>query len=587
MGKDVEKEDGRGDFTQDGTVDLKRNPVLRSKRGGWKACSFIVVFEVLERMAYFGIWSNLVIYLTKELHQGTVTSANNVTNWVGTTWITPILGAYVADAHLGRYWTFLIGCAFYLLGMSLLTLAVSLSSLRPPRCPQTEKITNCKQASKLQLVVFYGALYILALATGAIKPNISTMGADQFDDFDPKEKAHKLSFFNWWMFGIFFGSFCANTFLVYIQDDVGWTLGYGLPTIGLLVAVMIFLTGTCFYRHRVPTGSHFTRMARVIVATLRKWRVPIPDDPRELYEIDLKEYKEKGKFRIQSTSSLRFLNKASVQTGSSNSPWMLCPVTQVEETKQMVRMIPIWIATLMPGLMFAQINTLFVKQATTLDSTVGSFHIPPASLGGSATITMLITVVIYDRLFVKTMSRWTKNPRGITLLQRMGVGLALHVITMLVSSLTERWRLSVARDHGLVENGGKVPLSIFILLPQFVLMGMAEAFSAVAIIEFFYDQASESMKSLGTSYSLASMGIGNFLSSFLLATVSHVSKKGGHHKGWITNNLNASHLDYYYAFIAVLNLLNFIFFLSVSRFYVYRAEISDSMEVLKKGLQCE
>ncbi|XXG61884.1 hypothetical protein AAC387_Pa05g0376 [Persea americana] len=107
-------ETARDDFTQDGTVDLKGNPVLRSKRGGWKACSFVVVYEVFERMAYYRISSNLVIYLTTKLHQGTVTSSNNVTNWAGTVWMMPVLGAYVADTHLGRYWTFAIACCIYL-----------------------------------------------------------------------------------------------------------------------------------------------------------------------------------------------------------------------------------------------------------------------------------------------------------------------------------------------------------------------------------------------------------------------------------------------------------------------------------------
>ncbi|MCL7038995.1 hypothetical protein MKW94_007865, partial [Papaver nudicaule] len=65
-------------------------------------------------MAYYGISSNLVIYLTTKLHQGTVTSSNNVTNWVGTIWMTPVLGAYIADAHLGRYWTFVIASFIYL-----------------------------------------------------------------------------------------------------------------------------------------------------------------------------------------------------------------------------------------------------------------------------------------------------------------------------------------------------------------------------------------------------------------------------------------------------------------------------------------
>lgn len=574
-------EQGVDEYTKDGTVDLKGNPVLRSKRGGWKACSFVVVYEVFERMAYYGISSNLVLYLTKKLHQGTVTSANNVTNWVGTIWMTPILGAYVADAHLGRYWTFVFASIIYLSGMLVLTLAVSVPGLKPPPCSDPDP-TQCKKAPTLTLALYYAALYTLAIGTGGTKPNISTIGADQFDDFEPKEKAHKLSFFNWWMFSIFFGTLFANTVLVYIQDTVGWTLGYGLPTLGLALSIAIFLAGTPFYRHRKPNGSPFTKMAKVIVASIRKWRVPIPNDPKELYELDMEEYSMGGKYRIDSTPTLRLLTKASVKTNST-SPWLLCSVTQVEETKQMLRMIPILIATFVPSTMVAQINTLFVKQGTTLERDIGNFHIPPASLGGFVTISMLVCVVLYDRYFVIIMKKWTKNPRGITLLQRMGIGLFLHILIMLIASFTERYRLSVAKHHGVVESGKQVPLSIFILLPQFILMGTADAFLEVAKIEFFYDQAPEGMKSLGTSYSTTSLGVGNFLSSFLLSTVSRITKEHGHH-GWILNNLNSSHLDYYYAFFAILNLLNFFFFLIVVKYYVYKAEVSDSMQILKEEL---
>lgn len=573
-----EVEEGRNGYTEDGTVDLRGNPILRSKRGGWTACSYVVVYEVFERMAYYGISSNLIIYLTTKLRQGTVTSSNNVTNWVGTIWMTPILGAYLADAVLGRYWTFVISASIYLAGMSLLTLAVSVPGLKPPSC---DSGTDCKKASTLQIGIFFGALYTLAVGTGGTKPNISTIGADQFDDFDPKEKAQKLSFFNWWMFSIFFGTLFANTVLVYIQDNVGWSLGYGLPTLGLLISILIFLAGTPFYRHKIPTGSPFTKMAGVILAALRNWNLPLPTDPKQLYELDLAEYSKKGKYRIDSTPTLSFLNKAACVRTEAISP---CSVTEVEETKQILRMIPILIATFVPSTMIAQISTLFVKQGTTLERNIGSFEIPPASLAGFVTLSMLICVVLYDRIFVRIMAKWTKNPRGITLLQRMGTGMVIHIIIMVVASLTDRHRLSVAKDHGVVENGKQVPLSIFVLLPQFMLMGLADAFLEVAKIEFFYDQAPESMKSLGTSYSMTSLGVGSFFSSFLLSTVSRLTKRNGH-KGWILNNLNDSHLDYYYAFFAVLNLLNFIFFLAMTKFYVYKAEVSDSMVILGEELK--
>lgn len=191
--------------------------------------------------------------------------------------------------------------------MCLLTVAVSVPTLKPPPCKAT-----CEPASTSQLGVFFGGLYILALGNGGTKPNISTIGADQFDEFDPKERMHKLSFFNWWMFSVFLGTLFANTFLVYLQDNVGWTVGYGIPTLGLIISVIIFLAGTSFYRHKVQQGSPFTRMARVMVAAVRKWKVPIPNDPKELHELDSEVYTRKGKFRIDSTNSIRLVSNTTI-----------------------------------------------------------------------------------------------------------------------------------------------------------------------------------------------------------------------------------------------------------------------------------
>ncbi|KAM7488470.1 hypothetical protein LguiB_025954 [Lonicera macranthoides] len=586
------EEDGCGDqYTEDGTVDLKGNAILRSKRGRWAACSFIVVYEMFERVAYCGISANLIIYLTTKLHQGTVTASNHVTNWLGIVWLTPILGAYVADAHLSRYWTFLIASSIYFSGMSLLTLAVSVPGLRPPHCVASNP-ADCPEPTNTELTVFYAALYIVALGAGDARketfqessmPIPCPFHSQNSNQTSPKEKAQKLSFFNWWMFTVFFGKLFGDTILVYVQDNVGWGLGYGLPTLGLVLGIMSFLIGTPSYRHKKPTGSPFTRMARVIVAALRKREVVVPSETKELYEVHLEEYTKKGKFKIDSTPSLRFLNKACVETGSKN-PWMLCSVTEVEETKQMLRMIPILITMFLPSVMVSQTHTLFVKQATTLNKNIGDhFKFPPASLGAFVTVSMLLSIIIYDRVFVKIIQKWTKNPRGITLLQRLGTGLALHILIMIIASLIEKYRLSTAKRHGLDETKGQVPLTIFILLPQFILMGMSDACFEVAKIEFFYDQAPESMKSIGTSYSMTSYGVGNFLSSAILSTVSHITKENDH-KGWIQNNLNASRLDYYFMFLAILSAVNFVFFLVVARYYQYRAEVSNSMEILKEEL---
>ncbi|PWA90233.1 proton-dependent oligopeptide transporter family [Artemisia annua] len=179
------------------------------------------------------------------------------------------------------------------------------------------------------------------------------------------------------------------------------------------------------------------------------------------------------------------------------------------------------------------------------------FEIPPACLTLFTTICILISIIVYDRYFVPLVKKYTKNPRGITLLQRMVVGIAIHVVIMIIASVAERQRLSVANDHGKTEKGEIVPLSIFVLLLQFFLMGTAHNFLEVAKLDFFYDQAPEGMKSLETAYFTTSLGVAFFLSSFILSIVANVTKRYGH-KGWI-----------HYVFLMVLCFLNFVFFFEI------------------------
>lgn len=99
----------------DGAVDIHGNPCVKSQSGNWKACCLIFGCEVCERIAFYAISSNLVIYLTTVLHEDVSTSAKNVNNWGGTTFMTPLLGAFVADAFLGRYWTITgFSCCYFL-----------------------------------------------------------------------------------------------------------------------------------------------------------------------------------------------------------------------------------------------------------------------------------------------------------------------------------------------------------------------------------------------------------------------------------------------------------------------------------------
>ncbi|CAJ2644171.1 unnamed protein product [Trifolium pratense] len=569
--------EAKEDYTQDGTVDFHGKPAVPSKTGKWKACAFLVGYEAFERMAFYGVASNLVNYLTTQLHEDTVSSVRNVNNWSGSVWITPILGAYIADSHLGRFWTFTLSSLIYVLGMTLLTIAVSLKSLKPT-------CTNgvCNKASTSQIAFFYAALYTMAIGAGGTKPNISTFGADQFDDFNPHEKELKASFFNWWMFTSFLGALIATLGLVYIQENLGWGLGYGIPTAGLLLSLVIFYIGTPIYRHKVRTSKSPAKdIVRVLIAAFKNRKLQLPSNPSDLHEFQMEHCVIRGKRHVYHTQTLRFLDKAAIKEDpTTDSKRVPMTVNQVEGAKLIFGMLLIWLVTLIPSTIWAQINTLFVKQGTTLDRNLGSdFKIPAASLGSFVTLSMLLSVPMYDRFFVPFMRQKTGNPRGITLLQRLGIGFSIQIIAIAIAYAVEVRRMHVIKKNLISGPKDIVPMSIFWLLPQYVLIGIADVFNAIGLLEFFYDQSPEDMQSLGTTFFTSGIGVGNFLNSFLVTITDKITGRGDR-KSWIADNLNDSHLDYYYGFLLIMSSVNLLVFLWVSSKYIYKKESTRVKEAL-------
>lgn len=117
----------------------------------------------------------------------------------------------------------------------------------------------------------------------------------------------------------------------------------------------------------------------------------------------------------------RFLDKATVAVEldykHEDINWRLCTVTQVEEVKLVLRLLPIWVACLMHGVVFAQSPTFFAKQGSTVDRKIGEdFEIPAASLQSFISLSILVLVPVYDHIFVPPSISITKNECGITLL---------------------------------------------------------------------------------------------------------------------------------------------------------------------------
>ena len=193
-------------------------------------------------------------------------------------------------------------------GVTILTISTVIPSLRPPKCA-ADTGPPCIPASGKQLLVLYLALYLTALGTGGLKSSVSGFGSDQFDDSDKEEKTRMTNFFSWFFFFISIGSLCAVTILVYIQDNLGREWGYGICVCGIVLGLVVFLSGTRRYRFKKLVGSPLTQIVAVFIAAYRKRHLELPSDSSLLFNDDdiLDEGQRKKKQRLPHTKQLRWV----------------------------------------------------------------------------------------------------------------------------------------------------------------------------------------------------------------------------------------------------------------------------------------
>ncbi|XP_027334609.1 protein NRT1/ PTR FAMILY 8.1-like [Abrus precatorius] len=562
-------------YTKDGTVDWRGNPADKNETGTWRACPFILGNECCERLAYYGMSTNLVLYFKKRLHQHSATASKNVSNWSGTCYITPLIGAFLADSYLGRYWTIACFSIIYVIGMTLLTMSASVSGMKPTCHGHGDE--NCHPTT-LQSAMCFLALYLIALGTGGIKPCVSSYGADQFDDADPVEKERKSFFFNWFYFSINIGALIASSLLVWIQDNVGWGWGFGIPAVAMAIAVVSFFSGTRLYRNQKPGGSSLTRICQVVVASTRKYHVEVPADKSLLHEVADTESAIKGSRKLDHTNELRFFDKAAVVGESDNvkdsvNPWRLCTVTQVEELKSILRLLPVWATGIIFATVYGQMSTLFVLQGQTMNTYVGNsnFQIPPASLSIFDTLSVIFWVPVYDRIIVPFARKFSRHKNGLTQLQRMGIGLFISIFSMVAAALLELIRLRMVRRHNYYKLD-EIPMSIFWQVPQYFIIGCAEVFMFIGQLEFFYEQAPDAMRSFCSALQLITVALGQYLSSLLVTIVTKITTKNGS-PGWIPDNLNYGHIDYFFWLLAGLSVLNLMAYIGVAMMYTYKRPV--------------
>ncbi|KAI4363638.1 hypothetical protein MLD38_019829 [Melastoma candidum] len=465
--------------------------------------SFLLICVVVGFMglAKSGWQANLIVYLIDEFNFEPIVAAQiyNVVN--GCMCFLPIIAAVVADSYFGCFPVASVSSLISFLGIVIISLTATLVSLRPHQC--TAGSSTCDPPSKIQSATLYVGITLSVLGVGGSVFTMTTLGANQFDN-----EKQQGAFFNW-------SFFC--------QGQSHW--------------LRSFLIGHRCYRHIKPQGSPFTSLACVLVAALRKRKLPIPSDSNAYYS-RIQE-KSKGELALIPREKFGFLNRAAIKMeGDVNSDgmivkrWRLCTVQQVEDLKMLIGVSPLWLSSILLSTPVAVQNSMTVLQALTVNRRLGSsFEIPAGSvlvlIMFSATIWLTVIDPLVESKRLHTSSR--SNPDSTT-----------------------------------------VSMSVIWLFPQLILVGIGEAFHFPGQLSFFYREFPESLKSSATAIVGAIIGIAYFVS---IGSVDMFRTR----TTWLRQDLDKGRLDLVYWVLAAIGLTNFGYFLACACMYKSTEKADDAV----------
>ncbi|CAI9758621.1 unnamed protein product [Fraxinus pennsylvanica] len=503
----------------------------------------------MERFAFKGVASNMVTYLTDVMKMSNSSAAKTVNSWVGFTSMLPLIMATLADSYLDKYSTILASSVLYVAGLLALTSTARRWSWNP--------MSKISSASSLSW-----SLYMISLGQGGYNPSLQAFGAEQLGDDDGlpctnnnDQSSNKRSlFFHWWYFGVCCGSLLGVSVMSYIQDTLGWGLGFAIPTIAMVASIAMFFCGNRSYTHKQERnidGKSFEEIVQTVRAALSKminrWNKPTNDC--NVAELELQE------------KALCSRDPDTIEGFGENLDESIHPF---RAAKKVLHLLPVWLMLLMFAVIFQQPATFFTKQGMTMRRNIGTkVKIPPAALQSAITVSIIILMPLYDTCFIPLVRVLTRNKKGITVMQRMGIGMFLSVIAMVIAAVTERKRLLISKE---MPKSELIPFSIFWLLPQYILLGISDIFTVVGMQEFFYSEVPVRMRTTGIALYTSVFGVGSFLSALFITLIDYFTSSRGTKNGWFSDDMNEARLDNYYWFLAVSSAISLLTFVVYCRF---------------------
>ncbi|XP_044497785.1 protein NRT1/ PTR FAMILY 5.5-like isoform X2 [Mangifera indica] len=346
---------------------------------------------------------------------------------------------------------------------------------------------------------------------------------------------------------------CSLPAVFYVFSPSNWPKTFIISASIMGVTLILFLLGIRVYRCKESAG-HGRRLPifSVFKASLLKWKLDYPTSPNHFFRNDENQLCLSPRIKI-----LRRLDKSAIVESSNLSPeeqrnaGRLCTVREVKEIKLLFKMIPLWINFVVLGLLVSTGDTFFPEQGNNLND--------DADLCTVLLIIRSISPIILGFLLKLVVRNWDTKTKKQAQILKIWAGMMLSVFCCAVAWRVEVHRLNIVNKEGLqYKPDDVIPMSIFWLAPQFILLGLTQALASDGLNEFVTYEFPESTQKYVKSINEFVIGIGSFLNILCV-----------HANGSLfSDTLNLSRLDKYYKTLTVVSFINFCScFLFISTIY--------------------
>ncbi|KAF4670124.1 hypothetical protein FOL47_002186 [Perkinsus chesapeaki] len=309
-----------------------RNPMVMS-------CIFILMQELCERLAFYGITPNLQLFLKKYLGYTDPQADSYVAIFNSVLYVTPLIGGVMADTLLGVYYVILAFSIVYMIGLVLLTLS-SIESITQP------------------WMIHLSLLVLITLGAGGIKSCVNVMGAQQMHPEEHKKEV--TSFFTYFYASINVGALIGGVVTPILLQDVSYFASFVFPLAFFVVATVVFVLGDFMNRYvkAKPQGSATVKVAKVAVFSLLKCSC------------------EKNK----KSNGGRFEDEF------------------IEDAKLFFRLLPIFTLTIPFNMVYNTMTTTFLTQAFKMDRNTFGWNMPAALMQNIDSIAVIAVSVTVENL---------------------------------------------------------------------------------------------------------------------------------------------------------------------------------------------